>query len=361
MLLSTFYFLNTLLLNMNKNLSINNIGKREEEIESKVRTERGRKVQSNIRVVRQALEVLNTGDLSRIHEFISPQYFNHESQVDPARSKLRGPEEFMDTVKNLRNAFPDLHYEEQETIASGDKVISMLSVTGKHMGNFFVIPPTGREISYQAAHIHRIGDDGKIVEHRAIRDDLAFMMQLGLVGPSSKEYEPLFHAWKGFRHPQVSQRQPTKSSDEGEAAIHALYFQMIDGWNKGNGDVFAAPFAEDADLVGFDGTHLKGRQEIASFHQRLFDTFVKGSRLIGKVRNVQFLTPDVAIMHAVGGTIMAGQSDIESERNSVHTIVAKKDDVSSQWHIVAFQNTRAQYIGRPDMVQALTEDLRREL
>ncbi|HKI09368.1 MAG TPA: SgcJ/EcaC family oxidoreductase [Nitrososphaeraceae archaeon] len=96
---------------------------------------------------------------------------------------------------------------------------------------------------------------------------------------------------------------------------------------------------------------------MASFHQRLFDTFVKGSRLIGKVRNVQFLTPDVAIMHAVGGTIMAGQSDIESGRNSVHMIVAKKDDANSQWHIVAFQNTRAQYIGRPDMVQALTEDL----
>src|SRR5918995_512022 len=361
MLLSTFYFLNTLLINMNKNLSVNNIGKREEEIESKVRTERGRKVRSNIRVVRQALEVLNTGDLRRIHEFINPQYFNHESQVDPVRSKLRGPEEFMDTVKNLRNAFPDLHYEEQETIASGDKVISVLTVTGKHMGNFFVIPPTGHEISYQAVHIHRIGNDGKIVEHRAIRDDLAFMMQLGLVSPSSKEYEPLFQAWKGLKYSQVSHQQTTKSSAENESAIRALYFRMIEGWNKGDGDVFAAPFAEDADLVGFDGTHLKGRQEIASFHQRLFDTFVKGSRLIGKVRNVQFLTPGVAIMHAVGGTIMAGQSDIESERNSVHMIVAKKDNVSSQWQIVAFQNTRAQYIGKPDMVQALTEDLRREL
>src|SRR5918992_4167666 len=112
MLLSTFYFLNILLLNMNKNPSINKIEKRE-EIESKVRTKQGRKVQSNTRVIRQALEALNTGDLSRIHEFISPQYFNHESQVDPVRSKLRGPEEFMDTVKNLRSAFSDLHYEEQ--------------------------------------------------------------------------------------------------------------------------------------------------------------------------------------------------------------------------------------------------------
>jgi steroid delta-isomerase-like uncharacterized protein len=238
MLLSTFYFFNTFLLNMsNKNPSISSIGKTEGEIESKVKIEQERRVQSNIRVVRKALEVLNTGDLSRIQEIISPQYFNHESQVDPVRSKLRGPEEFMDTVKNLRNAFPDLHYEEQETIASGDKVISIVTVTGKHKGNFFVIPPTGREISYQAVHIHRIGNDGKIVEHRAIRDDLTFMMQLGLVGPSSKEYVSLFQAWKGLKYSQVSHRQTTKSSPENESAICALYFQMIDGWNKGDGGV----------------------------------------------------------------------------------------------------------------------------
>lgn len=33
-------------------------------------------------------------------------------------------------------------------------------VTGEHLGNFFVIPPTGRKIAYQAIHIHRIGNDG---------------------------------------------------------------------------------------------------------------------------------------------------------------------------------------------------------
>jgi hypothetical protein len=45
-------------------------------------------------------------------------------------------------------------------------------------------------VSYEAVHIHTIGDDGKIVEHRAIRDDLKFMYQLGLVKPVSSEYEP---------------------------------------------------------------------------------------------------------------------------------------------------------------------------
>jgi uncharacterized protein (TIGR02246 family) len=329
---------------------------------SKVKkTETKTKKETNIRVVREALEAFNSGDISRVHEFISPQYFNHESQVDPVRSKLRGPEEFIDTVKNLRSAFADLHYEEQEIVASGDTVILIVNVTGKHVGNFFVIPPTGNNISYRAVHIHRIGNDGKIVEHRAIRDDLTFMMQLGIVGPSSTQYEPLFQSWKDLLHSQMSQPQTSKpSTDDDETAIRSLYFQMIDSWNRGSGDDFAAPFAEDGDLVGFDGTHLKGRQEIASFHQQLFDTCLKGSYLVGKIRNVRFLTSDVAIIHVVGGTIMDGQTDIEPERNSIHTLVVMKGS-DDKWHIAAFQNTRAKYIGRPDMCQALTEELRKEM
>jgi uncharacterized protein (TIGR02246 family) len=330
----------------------------EEEVKSKVKPETET---TSIRVVREALESLNTGDVSRVHEFISPEYFNHESQVDPIRSKLRGPEEFIDTVKNLRSAFADLHYEEQETIASGDKVISIVNVTGKHVGNFFgIVAPTGHDISYQGVHIYRIGNDGKIVEHKAIRDDLKFMMQLGIVSPSSIQYEPLFRAWKGFMQSPMSHPLISKPYTDDEVVVRSLYFQMIDGWNKGSGDAFAAPFAEDGDLVGFDGMHLRGRQEIASFHQQLFDILVKGSRLVGKIRNVRFLTPDVVIMHAVGGTIMNGQTDIEPERNSVHTLVAMKGN-DGKWRLAAFQNTRAQYIGRRDMSNELTEELRKEM
>lgn len=148
----------------------------------------------------------------------------------------------------------------------------------------------------------------------------------------------------------------TSGSDD-ETAIRALYQELMGGWNRGSGEAFAAPFAEDGDLVGFDGTHLKGRHEIISFHQQLFDTYVKGTRLVGKVRSVRFLTPDVAIMHAVGGTIMADQNDIDPDRNSVQTLVAKKG-VKGEWRLAAFQNTRAQYLGRPEQSQALTEELR---
>lgn len=62
-------------------------------------------------------------------------------------------------------------------------------------------------------------------------------------------------------------------------------------------------------------------------------------------------------MHAVGGTILTGQSDIDPDRNSVQTLVAKKG-VNEEWRLAAFQNTRAQYLGRPQQSQALTEELR---
>lgn len=146
------------------------------------------------------------------------------------------------------------------------------------------------------------------------------------------------------------------SAADDEAAIRNLYQQLVDGWNAASGDAFAAPFEEEGDLVGFDGTHFKGRQEIALFHQHLFDMFLKGSRLVGKVRSVRFLTSDVAVMHTVGGTVMAGQSDLEPERNSVQTLVAVKRN--GKWSLAAFQNTRATYMGRPEESQKLTEELR---
>jgi uncharacterized protein (TIGR02246 family) len=75
----------------------------------------------------------------------------------------------------------------------------------------------------------------------------------------------------------TSSRKPKtlnlKSDDE--AAIRKLYQQMIDGWNAGRGDAFAAPYTYDSDFIGFDGTYMKGRQEIASFHQVLLINSLK--------------------------------------------------------------------------------------
>ena len=55
---------------------------------------------------------------------------------------------------------------------------------------------------------------------------------------------------------------PQASQSDDEAAVRVLYTQLMDGWNKGSAEAFAAPFAKDGHLIAFDGTHFKGRNEI---------------------------------------------------------------------------------------------------
>lgn len=156
-------------------------------------------VEDNIRLVRNVIDALNTGDTSRVSDFIGPKYFNHESQMDPVRSKMRGPQEFVDTVNHIRKAFSDLQYELIDNVASNEKVISIVSVRGKHTGSFFgFIPPTGNKISYQAVHVFTIYD-GKTTEHKAIRDDLALMYQLGVINASTLQYENFLKEWKSVK------------------------------------------------------------------------------------------------------------------------------------------------------------------
>ena len=58
------------------------------------------------------------------------------------------------------------------------------------------------------------------------------------------------------------------------------------------------------------------------------------------MRRIRFLSSDVAIMIAVGGTVMAGQSNIEPERNSIHTLVAIKRDSGSKFESPVYWEAR---------------------
>jgi uncharacterized protein (TIGR02246 family) len=129
-----------------------------------------------------------------------------------------------------------------------------------------------------------------------------------------------------------------------EAEIRALYQKLIDGWNAGSGEAFGEPLTEDADFVAFDGTYFKGRQAVVDFQNVLFKKHLKGSRLTGKVSSVRFLTESVALMHAIGGTVMPGSRKASPARNSIQTLVAVKR--SSSWRLAAFQNTRIKPIGK---------------
>ena len=121
-----------------------------------------------------------------------------------------------------------------------------------------------------------------------------------------------------------SQATPQKAADED--AIRGIHQRMIDAWNAGDAAAFAAPFTDAADFVAFEGAHLKGRREIASFHQQIFATVVKGTRLQGEVKFVRFLSAVVAVMHSAVRVTLQGQAEASPSRDSMQLTVVTKHD-----------------------------------
>jgi uncharacterized protein (TIGR02246 family) len=122
-----------------------------------------------------------------------------------------------------------------------------------------------------------------------------------------------------------------------EAAIRALVQRCAEGWNRGSGEAFAAQFAKDSDYVVVNGMHLKGRQQNASNHQMIFDTFYKGTKLWAEVKSVRFVRPDVALMHTVSKILKPGESTASPEPEAIQTWTVSKH--GNEWLVDAFHNT----------------------
>lgn len=57
---------------------------------------------------------------------------------------------------------------------------------------------------------------------------------------------------------------------------------------------------------------------------------------------MRFLSPDTALVHAVGGTVMRGKTRPSPERDSIQTLVAVRRD--GHWRFAAFHNSRVRPI-----------------
>jgi uncharacterized protein (TIGR02246 family) len=140
--------------------------------------------------------------------------------------------------------------------------------------------------------------------------------------------------------------------------VQGLYRTLLDGWNDHDGDAMASCFDEDGEMIGFDGSQVHGRSDIAAEMNRIFADH-ETATFVAKIRGVQGLAPDVALLRAVAGMVPPGGSDILPERNTHHTVVARRRN--ARWLIKLFQNTPARFDGRPELVEQMTAELRMEL
>ncbi len=129
-----------------------------------------------------------------------------------------------------------------------------------------------------------------------------------------------------------------KTQDYDETTIKDIPMQMVEAWNRGDARGFASAFAEDADFIAFEGTHLEGRDHIVEFHQKLFDTVLKGTRLEAGVHFVRLLGPALAVMHGWATTTLPGQTNASPSRDSMQLFVLTRRD--GEWRVNAMLNAR---------------------
>ena len=138
------------------------------------------RVEENKAVVKRILECLNAGDIAGFTDALAPDYVRHSQAMPPELREIRGRDAMHKWLVSNQEAFPDYHEELEYVIGEGDFVAWRSRGSGTHRGAFEPFPATGKRMDVVIIGMHRF-EAGKIVETWTSWDNLAVLMQLGLV------------------------------------------------------------------------------------------------------------------------------------------------------------------------------------
>jgi steroid delta-isomerase-like uncharacterized protein len=132
----------------------------------------------NIQLMRRWFqEVWNEGRIQTVYELLSPDAVATGQRG--AEKEIRGPEEFVKFVREIRGAFPDIKVNVEDVFGAGDKVVLRWSAVMTHTGDALGLPASGQTVRSRGITIARIVD-GKIVEGWDNWDQLGMLEQIGV-------------------------------------------------------------------------------------------------------------------------------------------------------------------------------------
>ena len=131
--------------------------------------------EDNVAAFRKLIDVGFThGDLSVVEELVSAE------SIENQRGNRPGIEGTKATIATLHRWFSDFDLTIVRLTADENTVWSLNRARGVNTGSIMGFPPTGKSIEIDVVDIARF-EDGKIVEHWGVADQLGMLMQLGLM------------------------------------------------------------------------------------------------------------------------------------------------------------------------------------
>jgi len=122
-------------------------------------------------------EVVNTGNVDVIEEFISEEY----NEVLDGKRHSVGIEGAKAHIIGVRQTYPDLHLSIERQIAEDEWVATCITARGTHLaGSWLGIKPTGKLVAITGVNVDRVVG-GRIVEHGGAANSLEALLEIGAV------------------------------------------------------------------------------------------------------------------------------------------------------------------------------------
>ena len=127
--------------------------------------------------MRRTYELISDGDIDGFGDLLAENFVEHQEApgLPPTKAGV------LDLFRGYRAAFPDLHMDAVDVLASGDRTVARVTVSGTQTGDFMGIPATGRHAEVDLIDIMRFDDSGLVCEHWGVADTLSLLQQLGAI------------------------------------------------------------------------------------------------------------------------------------------------------------------------------------
>lgn len=116
------------------------------------------------------------GHVDALDDLLSPTYVRRRGPASAAQ----GRDQFKESIRAMRDAFPDLHTEIEDIVEDGDRVAIRWRTTGRHTGAFLGVPPTGKPVEVSGATFARF-DGASVTEEWVTFDSRQLLEALGII------------------------------------------------------------------------------------------------------------------------------------------------------------------------------------
>lgn len=120
-------------------------------------------------------DIINKGEIDKINS----TYFDTNITALMSPENVVGIEGFKAYYQNFLTGFSDVQFNIVDVLGQGDKIVKHWNFKGKHTGDFFGIPATGKSVDIDGVTLVKM-KNRKIAQEQDFMDNAVFMQQLGL-------------------------------------------------------------------------------------------------------------------------------------------------------------------------------------